>query len=268
LTLAFVLSAASRGAVVANYVAATGFERSNGRVIGVKVRDMVPGGSSTPFTIAGRVIINAAGYGLRHLLPGTGAYGVGLDIKPSLALNLVIDRRFADVALALPSQPGPGKPSRLLFVTPWHTGSIIGTAHMPLVAHDGSGLATATQIDAFLAEINSALPGVVLTHDAIQLVHQGILPAWADSAETIRLVREGHIIDHAQHGMEDLLTILNVKYTTARLLAEQTIDAVGARLSIDKPCQTRTTPLWTGDLPTDYNSADNAAQSMLAGNDK
>ena len=72
----------------------------------------------------------------------------------------------------------------------------------------------------------------------------GILPAWKNrdaAAGTIRLVREGRIIDHAQHGMDGLLTMLSVKYTAARLLAEQAIDGVSRRLNAGQPCQTRTT---------------------------
>lgn len=267
LTLSFILAAAARGATVANYVAVTDFERNGGRITGVIARDMLPNNSAQPFSITGRIIVNAAGYGLRHLLPGAGDYGVGLDIQPSLALNLLVTRRFADVALALPTQPQPGQPSRLLFITPWRSGSIIGTAHLPLQAHAGSGLATATQIDTFIAEINSALPGVQITHDDIRLVHQGILPAWVHgdaSAETIHLVREGRIIDHAQQGMDGVLTMLSVKYTAARLLAEQAINSVSRRLGSGKPCQTRTTPITDYAMPAGLTSAETVRHAIRA----
>ncbi|MCO5205963.1 MAG: FAD-dependent oxidoreductase [Anaerolineae bacterium] len=259
LTLSFILAAAAQGATVANYVAVTDFECSGERVTGVIVRDTLPNGSTQPFVIAGRTVINAAGYSLHHLLPGTGAYGVGLDIQPSVALNLVVARRFADVALALPTQPPSGQPSRLLFITPWRSGSIIGTAHVPFKAHDGPGLATTAQIEAFIAEVNTALPGVALTNDDIQHVHQGILPAWKNrdaAAGTIRLVREGRIIDHAQHGMDGLLTMLSVKYTAARLLAEQAIDGVSRHLNAGQPCQTRTTSITGYGMPAALTSAE------------
>jgi glycerol-3-phosphate dehydrogenase len=243
LTLAFVHSAESRGAKVANYVAIGALLHENGRVIGVEATDSLSG---RQFDMHGQLVINAAGIGLRDMIPGGGAYGFDLPIRPTLAMNFVIKRRFADVALALPTRPQGNQKSRLLFLTPWHDVSIVGTAHFPLENGANERLATDRQIDTFLAELNGALPADPIRRAEIEFVHQGVLPAWDDdSAENIRLVRDGQIIDHVQHdGTRGLISVLSVKYTAARLLAEHTIDLAATKLQRGKPSQTRTTPLW------------------------
>jgi glycerol-3-phosphate dehydrogenase len=69
LVLAFVRSAASAGAVAANYVEATRILVREGRVEGVEARDVLDG---VPFTIRGRAVLNAAGPYAEDLLARSG----------------------------------------------------------------------------------------------------------------------------------------------------------------------------------------------------
>jgi glycerol-3-phosphate dehydrogenase len=48
------------------------------------------------------------------------------------------------------------------------------------------------------------------------------------------------VLDHAQRdGVVGLLTVVGGKFTTYRLMAEQTADAVCSHLNVDKPCTTK-----------------------------
>ena len=61
---------------------------------------------------------------------------------------------------------------------------------------------------------------------------------------------EYQIVDHGRLGhIDGVISVLGAKYTTARRLAELSIDLVIAKLGLDpRPCQTAWTPLIGGDI--------------------
>ena len=65
LTLAFVHSAAQKGAVVANYTEVTSFLKGNDRIIGVKARDVLGGNE---LEVRGKLTINTSGPWVNRLL--------------------------------------------------------------------------------------------------------------------------------------------------------------------------------------------------------
>jgi glycerol-3-phosphate dehydrogenase len=58
------------------------------------------------------------------------------------------------------------------------------------------------------------------------------------------------VVDHRRHGLAGLLSVVGVRYTTARATAAEAVDLVFASLGhVAAPCRTATTPLVGGDLP-------------------
>ncbi len=227
LTLAFVLTAADAGAVVVNYAEVTGLLRSGERVAGVSVRDAEGGGR---FEVRARMVLNAAGPGASRLLAEA---GLARSPVPLLrAINLVLRRPVVrDHAVG-----GRGA-GRFLFLAPWRDRAMVGTAYEP--AQPGTGAAFA---EAFLAGAQRAYPWAGLTRDDVTLVHQGLVPG-AGSADGLWM--KPHFVDHQrQDGVPGLVTMVGVKYTTARAVAERAIDLVLRRLgSPIVPCRTAVTPL-------------------------
>jgi glycerol-3-phosphate dehydrogenase len=91
--------------------------------------------------------------------------------------------------------------------------------------------------------------------DDVHHVTWGFLPVNRQDAhgESVRLTRDGVIIDHqAKDGRAGLISVLGVKYTTARVVAEQAVDLAMKKLAIKgKKCQTHTVPVrggWIGDF--------------------
>jgi glycerol-3-phosphate dehydrogenase len=81
------------------------------------------------------------------------------------------------------------------------------------------------ELDAFVAEINAAFPALALTAADVTLVHRGLVPA-AGRDGRADLKSRHEVIHHARDGARGALTLVGVKYTTARLAAERAVDTV------------------------------------------
>jgi glycerol-3-phosphate dehydrogenase len=260
-TLSFVKSAAGAGADVANYVEAVSFLRDDIRITGIQARDLLTGES---LEIRADVVVNTAGPWVEQVLTLLGEPGHAPRFRPSLAMNLVTRQIAPKYAIAIPSRYSfdqgkatPLKKSRILFVAPWRDYSIIGTAHLPYDGSVDDGGVTKTLVGNFLDEINAAYPGADLKPHDIYHIHRGFLPAEQNgNVNKVKLVREGQIYDYWQEaGIKGLVTVVGVKYTTARKVAEQATDLIFQKLGQSvPPCQTHLTPLDGGQIDsfTDY----------------
>jgi glycerol-3-phosphate dehydrogenase len=244
LLLEFIVSASDKGAEVANYVEAIGLLVEGNRIAGAQARDAVSG---RVMEIHSRLVINCAGAWIDNLL---GKISLSSHFGTSIALNLTVDRIWPDIAAGLPSQPAKGKPSRILFIVPWRNKSLIGTWHIPWTGSPNEFHITAAVVQAFLDEINNAHPVLRLTLKEVQHVTWGFLPVSYENAgeNEVKLIRDGMVIDHQKEAsIEGLISILGVKYTTARAVAEQAINLAVKKLGKDPPpCGTAMTPLWGG----------------------
>ncbi len=69
-------------------------------------------------------------------------------------------------------------------------------------------------------------------------------PAAAQGGTGSRYLSRRHtVIDHAEHGIENLVSIVGGKLTTYRLMAEDTADVVAAKLGLTARCRTAEEPL-------------------------
>jgi glycerol-3-phosphate dehydrogenase len=153
------------------------------------------------------------------------------------------------VAFAVPAASGERaaivrRGPRQLFIVPWRGRSLIGTAYFPCSGDATVPSAGASEVEAFLREVNAAWPGRRFSADEVMLVHQGLLPT-LEAAPTagLQLLRHHRIIDHSADGVP-ALTAISVKFTTGRRLAEAVVDRVVGNLKRrSPPCRTARTPL-------------------------
>ncbi|MGE0451756.1 MAG: glycerol-3-phosphate dehydrogenase/oxidase [Vicinamibacterales bacterium] len=236
LLLAFVAAAAAAGASVANYVSATAILRRGDRVEGVAARDELTG---APFEIRARVTLNAAGGWTPGLLSAVGpTVASRLGLRLSRAFNLVT--RLAAPPCALGNTAG----GQFLFCVPWRGIAMFGTMHD---AHAGDAdrvTVDRADVDRFVGLVNHAFPFAALTAADVTLVHRGLLPMVDGAGAEVRLVKDSLIRDHRADGIHGLLTVVGVRYTTARETAERAVDSVadmlGRRIA---PSRSAVTPL-------------------------
>ena len=233
LTLSFAKAAAAHDAVLANYVEAVAPLKGGDRLGGVNARDALTG---QEFAICARMVVNAGGPWAATLFDRPGVRTGWPLLK---AMNLVTSRPARQAALV-----GATRAGRALVLLPWKGHTLVGTSESPdLRQPDDQGVAY-HEVDAFLAEIKETFPGLQLKRDDVTLVHRGIVPAAVVNGR-VGLLRHSRIIDHGAPGhAQDLISIVGVKYTTARVVAERTVDLVLRKLGRPAPpCRTAVTLL-------------------------
>jgi glycerol-3-phosphate dehydrogenase len=246
LLLEFILSAVEQGAEVANYVEAMGFLRQENKILGVHARDVLTG---ELFEIRAQMVINCAGAWVEQLLEQVDSR---CGYATSIAMNLIVDQVWSGVAAGLPSRPEAGRPAQILFFVPWRNRTMIGTWHLPWNQAPDEFKMTEEFVGEFIAACNSAYPSLKLSLDKIQHVTWGFLPVNRGNAHgaPVRLTRDGVVVDHQKKdGLSGLISVLGVKYTTARTVAEQAVDLAVAKLTLKTAkCQTHVKPVHGGQI--------------------
>ncbi len=251
LTLSFARAAVKYGAVLANYAEASGFLLNNGRLAGINVRDTLTGDT---FDIRSRVVVNAAGPWSAAVIGRSGSRESWPLLK---AMNLVTSRPARRAALVAPTRDG-----RALVMLPWRGRTLIGTSESADQRQADDQQAKRDEVGAFLRQINDTFPAFALREDEITLVHRGIVPAIVRGGQ-LTLSGESRVIDHAAAGgLSQLITLVGVKYTTARAVAEQAVDLVFDKLGRPPArCRTAATALPEAGLG-DRDAVDPVLQAM------
>lgn len=251
--LSVLMSAAKHGAHIINYVEAKRFMIEQRRVMGVEAEDRLTG---NPLSIRARLVINASGAWTNDLLRTAGITRPEPHFRISVAINLITRQILSDYAAAASSNYSFTREdgrrehrSNVLIAAPWRQYSIVGTYHSHYDGHPRDYQVTEEDIQHYLAEANTAFPNAQLTREDILGVHRGFLPE-EPSDSGFKLVREAQIHDHVtEDGIAGLISAIGVKYTTARHLAEQTVDLALKRLHLPPAaCRTRETPIYGGNI--------------------
>lgn len=230
LLFACLKSAVRKGAVVANYVEATGFLVHRDRITGVVAKDVLTG---EEFDIRARTVVNTAGPWVDQVLDRLAGRPSRHPIPLSKAINIIVNRHWPKYAVGV----GGGR-SRLLFVTPWHDRSLIGTAHLPYRGGPDEFRLRERDIQEFVGAINKACPAMALRVDEIQFFHGGMVPSrrCRGAQNDMELMRAGQILDHREDaGVEGLLSVVGVKFTTARSMSERVVGRVFEAIGYQPP---------------------------------
>lgn len=236
LAIAFAEGADARGARLLNYAEAVSAVRDSNRVAGMRVRDVLTGAE---IDVRARMTINAAGARAGGVMT---MFGVTREVPFLLikAMNLVTSRPASDIALASPSPSG-----RMLTLVPWQGRALIGTAQSDDFKQPGDLGVTPAEIDAFIAEANAAFPALKLTRDDVTLVHRGLVPAQRGKNGRADFLAASEIRDHAADGAPGAMSVVGVKYTTARAVGARAAALAAKRLG----ASTRPTDTDTAILP-------------------
>jgi glycerol-3-phosphate dehydrogenase len=227
LTWTVALAAERAGAVSANYVEALTPIREGTRIAGVSARDVISGST---IDIRAKAVVLAAGSGLASLHSRFGITGAPPLVR---AMNLLLDRPVRDIALAAPSAQG-----RMLTAVPWGGRMLVGTYQPEGLVSENDGTVLEPIVDAFLAEIRTAFPGLDAKRDAVCFVHHGLVPGQNGSSGS-DLLAEPKVLSHAE--LAGVVSLVGVKYTTARLAAERAVDAVSRHTgAATRSCRTAT----------------------------
>jgi glycerol-3-phosphate dehydrogenase len=252
LTLSFLLSASERGAQVANYVEVVGLLQCDNAIIGVEAKDLVGGQT---ITVRAKTTLNASGPWATKTLHLSRKECKDYDLHASKALSLITRPLTKDFALVFPIQPMYGdrqalvnKQESFIFAIPWRDHSLIGSLHLPCADNPECVSVSEEEIRTYIDLINAGCPTAKLHFEDVRHVLWGIIPA--DQEGSAAPLKHYRILDHAlEDHLDGLISIVGIKYTTARDVAQKTIDLVFQKLGQVAPqSRTQHTPLWGGDI--------------------
>jgi len=234
LTLANVVDAAARGAVVGNHVVFAGVEPDDGAFRVARVWDALGTGH---FTIRARAFVNATGPWsdlVRQLEGGRGS----ARVQGSKGAHLAVDRdRVGNRDAVVMVHPRDG---RVLFTLPAGTQTIVGTTDTFTAASPENVRATEGDVAYLLEAANWYFPDARLGRDDVIAAWAGIRPLMPTSGSEGAASRE-HSVKRSRRGT---VTITGGKLTTFRVMARDVVDTLQAALGLRvRRAATATVPL-------------------------
>lgn len=267
MVLSFIRSAEKIGADVTNYVEVIGPLKDGKHVIGVKARDLL---NNTELIIQAKVIINTTGPWIDQTLNRL-TDSNNNRILLSKMLLLVVNRIFSgNYAFGIPFKKEfkdedavIDKGYRHLFITPWRGHSLIGTAQEPFQGYPEEYEITEKDIQRFIDEVNKAYPRAVLMRKDVSFFYGGLIPIdEVNRNGDIKVTKHFKIIDHEKDGADGLISLVGVKYTTARDVAQKVVDHVFKKLEKKSPkCTTMKIPIYGGYIEKFNNFLENAIKT-------
>ena len=244
----FILSAVSKGAVIANYLEMTEFIvdeiKNRKEVRGVKVRDKLNG--NPEFIIQTKVVLNCSGPWANLLLK---------KIKKTKEENLMLSKGIHILTRRKQNQHAvfiETKNKAHFFIIPWLNYTLWGTTDTSYVGSPDNLKVIKKDIEDFLELVNQYYSVKIEKKDILH-VYAGIRPLVRDSSSnnsknTYKASRKHELIDHEKDGFYRLVSALGGKYTTSRSLAEKAVNYVQRKYKLGNfSCHSRTTPLKSAD---------------------
>jgi glycerol-3-phosphate dehydrogenase len=256
LILSILESAERAGAHLANYVQVTGFMKTGNIITGFKAKDVLTGNA---LNVRARIVVNCSGPWIDSILDFLGNRSQRKRIELFKAVVLVTRQLFDSMAVAVYDRSVykdrdafVNKGSRLFFIVPWRNNSLIGTFQVPHHENSADYKVTEEEIQGFIEEINKCSPAVGLKRHEIYFVNAGLLPRGEalNGNVDVQLMKQYQIRDHyKEEALNGLISVVGVKFTTARDVAEKATDLVLMKLGRDYiPSRTAMLPVHGGNM--------------------
>lgn len=223
-------TAENEGAVIANFTKFLDFRKANGKISGAMVCNEQTG---EKFEIKARIVVNA-----------TGAFGDQIRQKanpeffpklhPTKGIHLLFpsDILGGKTGILIPKTDD----GRMIFALPWNNRVLVGTTDTEPEVIENAPPVLDSEIAYLLDHLNRVLSKIIAEKDILESF-AGLRPLLKSSECEAKFFSREHEIEVDSSG---LISILGGKWTTYRLMAEQTIDAVLRYLNeAPRPCKTQ-----------------------------
>lgn len=208
-------TAEEQGAALINYCKVTSLTKTNNRLTGLVVQDVL---SAKKYALNSKAIINATGVFADGVMRMNDPMHRPV-IAPSQGIHLVVDKHFfpGSQALMIPSTDD----GRVLFAVPWHNKVLLGTTDTAIKNIDLEPEPQKQEIDFIIKHINRYLTTPVSYSD-VKSVYVGLRPLIKIKGQkTTAILPRDHTTIVAQSG---LVTITGGKWTTYRTMGKHAVD--------------------------------------------
>ena len=231
-----IYAAQQKGAFTFNYASVEGLIREDGRVTGVRVKDVLPGADAGEVEVKARLVINATGAwldGLEQKLTGEASRRV----RRTKGIHFTAPRTINNAIVLFAEED-----DRLFFVIPWLGYSWVGTTDTDFETELESVQADGEDVAYLLASVRSVFPKadwdtIFYTNAGVRaLVRQGK----AGSKDESAVSRKHALVDHEKVGdAPGLLSVVGGKLTAYRGIAEEAVDQAAKKLKVKVKSTTR-----------------------------
>ncbi|MFX0105830.1 MAG: FAD-dependent oxidoreductase, partial [Candidatus Hodarchaeota archaeon] len=219
LTIETLKEAVIRGADIINYCKIIGYLKDNGKIIGVKCKDLE---NDTDFEIRSTLVVNATGIWTDELLE---SYPKDIPmplIRPTKGVHLQFRRKHIKNNMATIIRAKSD--DRAFFVLPRDKNfTIIGTTDTDYNGDLANPYCQKEDADYLLESVKYYFPNAELNYDNILSTYAGIRPLVMQKGKSESEVSRKHVIFFSDDG---LLTITGGKLTAFRSMAEDLLKKV------------------------------------------
>ncbi len=218
------------GSEALTYQRVIGMEVQGDRITAVTLRDEQTGTVSRVWT---KFVISAAGAWAGQIAAFA---NVSVEMTPGKGTMLIYNHRMTDAVINRCHRSSDGD-----IMVPVHTVAILGTTDIKVPDPDDYEI-TRAEVERLVSEGAKMFPD--LPRMRILRAYAGVRPLYQPPADAVpgvgnRSISRAHaILDHADQGVDNFVSIVGGKLTTHRLMAEQTVDVVAGKMGISAPCTT------------------------------
>ena len=223
-----------QGVATANYLELIDFKKDkSNKIIGANLKNVING---EYFEIKSTLFVNCTGPFADHIRILANPTEEG-RIKPSKGVHIVIPKKYftGEKALLIPKT----KDGRLVFVIPFQSEIMIGTTDTKYDNLNEEPLLNNSEID-YLLETAERYLKAIPNKNEIKSGFGGIRPLISTKKknpnDTKTLLRDHEVEIDEESG---LISLLGGKWTTYRLMAQDTCDAIGEVLKNKNACKTK-----------------------------
>ena len=231
LTIEIIKEAVIRGAEALNYCKVIGYIKNNGKIIGVKVKDLE---NSIDFEVKAKLVVNATGVWTDQLIENYPEEIPKPLIRPTKGVHLQYKRKHVKNNMA--SIVFSISDGRAFFVLPRNKEfTIIGTTDTDYKEDLANPFCSKEDADYLIESVKFYFPKAELDYKNILSTYAGIRPLVMQKGKSESEVSRKHIIFFSDDG---LLTITGGKLTEWRVMAEDLFDHIHEKkifTGIEKP---------------------------------
>jgi len=142
--------------------------------------------------------------------------------------------------------------NRHLFLVPWRNYTLVGVWHVVHTKKPDDFSVTEEELHAYLDEVNSVCPWADLSLSDVSRWNAGLVLFGENKpgATDLSFGKRSQLIDHElENNCKGLISLIGVRATTARGVAEKAVDLVNRKLGEIFPAsQTASTPIYGGQM--------------------